>query len=242
MKNDQNNEYEHAIVGAVYQHVDGGIYEVVNIAISSGDSTPSVVYVHRWPFEYATYVRPLAEWTPDRFTKITHQRAREIQHMTSRAVAQRLVTIDKQIRKGKAMPANANQSTPSERAAIIERAKGLLRGASNCGMSGHVVIAHPDGSTDMISSFNAQVAVHAHVPAPRFAPQHQVTMHSEHLGYIVQPGDTLSEIVEHYYKDWPAGNQDALHMLVALNKAKYPLITTAYIQVGWTLHLYGVKA
>lgn len=53
-----------------YRHQDGGLYWVRQIAKSTVDQSEHVVYDHVFPFEKATWIRPLDEWTTERFKLI----------------------------------------------------------------------------------------------------------------------------------------------------------------------------
>jgi hypothetical protein len=69
---------EHPINQRYYKHVDGGLYFVLQIAKSTVDLSEHVVYVHVFPFDLATWIRPLDEWTPSRFTLIDHAEAEQL--------------------------------------------------------------------------------------------------------------------------------------------------------------------
>jgi hypothetical protein len=59
-------------VNRYYKHKHGGIYRVIEIAESAVDNTGWVVYNHCYPFGYKAWVRPLEEWTKERFTILTN--------------------------------------------------------------------------------------------------------------------------------------------------------------------------
>jgi len=63
-----------------YQHQDGGLYQVVDVATSTVDGTQQlVIYKHIYPFEQKLWARPLVEWTPERFKPISDTSARMLQ-------------------------------------------------------------------------------------------------------------------------------------------------------------------
>jgi hypothetical protein len=53
------------------QHRYGGIYRVLSTGKSTIDASEVVIYTHVWPFEFGTWVRPMSEWTEDRFKPLT---------------------------------------------------------------------------------------------------------------------------------------------------------------------------
>jgi hypothetical protein len=59
------------LANTFYKHKYGGIYQVVvPCGIDMRDGTPCVVYSHVYPFEEQIYIRPLSEWTEDRFKEL----------------------------------------------------------------------------------------------------------------------------------------------------------------------------
>lgn len=54
-------------VNCYYQHRYGGLYMVQDIALSTVDQSKWVVYVHCYPFQYQTWIRPYDEWCDGRF-------------------------------------------------------------------------------------------------------------------------------------------------------------------------------
>jgi hypothetical protein len=58
-----------------YKHVDGGLYFVSMIGKSTVDQSEHVIYIHIYPFELAPWIRPLEEWTTERFQLIDHVEA-----------------------------------------------------------------------------------------------------------------------------------------------------------------------
>jgi hypothetical protein len=60
------------IRGQYYRHVDGGVYFVLITGKSTEDQSQHVVYTHIYPFDMETWIRPLEQWTPARFTLIDH--------------------------------------------------------------------------------------------------------------------------------------------------------------------------
>lgn len=59
-------------VNCYYQHRYGGLYRVQDIATSTVDNTAWVVYMHVYPFEFKTFIRPYDEWVDGRFKKISN--------------------------------------------------------------------------------------------------------------------------------------------------------------------------
>lgn len=59
-------------VNRYYKHKYGGIYRVIELAESVVDNSVWVVYNHVYPYEYKVWVRPLHEWTDDRFSILTN--------------------------------------------------------------------------------------------------------------------------------------------------------------------------
>lgn len=57
----------------LYRHKYGGIYQKMDVGISTVDLTPVVIYKHHYPFEQLTWVRPLSEFSDGRFTPITEE-------------------------------------------------------------------------------------------------------------------------------------------------------------------------
>lgn len=68
----------HVEVETFYQHKDGGLYYTVEVSSSSVDQSRWVVYYHIFPFEQKMWHRPIDEWTPDRFKKVTALEVKEI--------------------------------------------------------------------------------------------------------------------------------------------------------------------
>lgn len=84
-----------------YQHRDGGIYHVKSVGLSSVDAkTEMVVYDHCFPFEERTWLRPIEEWTEDRFMKIEMAKAHHIMAHENREAFQKQVSENKAKRKG----------------------------------------------------------------------------------------------------------------------------------------------
>ena len=63
------------IINQFYEHQDGGIYLVMDIATSTVDLSKWVAYRHIAPFEVKVWVRPIDEWTEQRFTAIQRDAA-----------------------------------------------------------------------------------------------------------------------------------------------------------------------
>lgn len=59
------------ILNAHYQHRHGGIYFVTDVATHTGTKERLVIYDHVYPFEPATWARPIEEFTEERFTLLT---------------------------------------------------------------------------------------------------------------------------------------------------------------------------
>lgn len=78
-----------------YQHKDGGLYRVNEIGMSTVDQSKHVIYTHVYPFERHTWIRPLAEWTDDRFRLLTQPQAEVIMQIPA-------VILEKRIRESKA--------------------------------------------------------------------------------------------------------------------------------------------
>ena len=83
--------------GALFRHVDGGIYRFVIAVRDTRDLTPLMVYTHVWPFEASAWARPTDEWAT-RFTPLTEEALS--QAMTEdRAQAQAAVVSAKAARR-----------------------------------------------------------------------------------------------------------------------------------------------
>lgn len=93
------NEDDVVEVEAFYQHKDGGVYFTTDVSSSTVDQSRWVVYLHLFPFEQKTWHRPIAEWTPDRFRKLTPEEADEIMEKDRDAFAAE-ITARKNTRKG----------------------------------------------------------------------------------------------------------------------------------------------
>ena len=55
------------------EHKHGGLYRVLACGTYTTDKAELVVYDHIYPFEQKTWIRPLSEWTPDRFRNVTYE-------------------------------------------------------------------------------------------------------------------------------------------------------------------------
>lgn len=71
-------DINHPKISAFYRHVDGGLYFVRAIGISTVDQTHHVVYDHIYPFSAQQWIRPLREWTDVRFQLLTQTQAADI--------------------------------------------------------------------------------------------------------------------------------------------------------------------
>lgn len=83
----------------VVQHRDGGLYTVISTGFSTVDQTEHVVYVHLYPFEQQTWIRPIEEFTNDRFRPLTVEEAEPLFNR-DRAEFQAEITANKKARKG----------------------------------------------------------------------------------------------------------------------------------------------
>jgi hypothetical protein len=86
-------------IGFLYQHVDGGLYQVTGLGKSTVDQTDQVVYKHLFPFEAATWIRPLVEWTEQRFRLISSKEYDHITASTTREKMQQRIEQHKAARK-----------------------------------------------------------------------------------------------------------------------------------------------
>lgn len=82
-----------------YRHTDGGLYYTIGVATSTVDLSDQVLYAHVYPFEQKMWVRPLSEWTEERFTPITPTEIIAIVDSTDQQEYQELVSANKQKRK-----------------------------------------------------------------------------------------------------------------------------------------------
>lgn len=62
-------------VDNVVQHRDGGLYSILYRGTSTVDQSEHIVYVHLFPFDQKIWIRPLDEWTEDRFKALTQEEA-----------------------------------------------------------------------------------------------------------------------------------------------------------------------
>lgn len=86
-------------VNAHYLHVDGGVYKVLSIGVSTVDQTQQVTYQHLYPFKQQVWVRPLDEWVDTRFTELTQSEYEELLRNTTALEYQQQVTNNKMNRK-----------------------------------------------------------------------------------------------------------------------------------------------
>lgn len=61
-----------------YRHRYGGVYHLTDVGLSTVDQSQHVIYRHIYPFEKKSWIRPLDEWTTDRFTPLTYREMVEI--------------------------------------------------------------------------------------------------------------------------------------------------------------------
>lgn len=85
-------------VNFYYQHRYGGIYMVQDIATSTVDQSQWVVYVHVYPFEYQTWVRPYDEWCDGRFRKLEEGEYDNLLR-SNREEFQKAITANKDLRR-----------------------------------------------------------------------------------------------------------------------------------------------
>lgn len=84
-----------------FQHKDGGIYQFLcKVHYSDRPGDEGVLYAHLWPFEEGKWVRPIAEWTEDRFKPIEMVEALEIVDSMTEEEGQAMVKANKAKRKG----------------------------------------------------------------------------------------------------------------------------------------------
>lgn len=86
---------------AHYLHRDGGLYRVLfpNANLTTDGTEAVVVYLHLFPFESKVWVRPLSEWTTDRFQVVPSAVAAQMLE-NDREVAQERIINAKKTRKG----------------------------------------------------------------------------------------------------------------------------------------------
>lgn len=65
-------------LGSYYLHVDGGVYLVTGFGYLTSTGENAVIYAHQWPFEMKSWIRPISEWTAERFQRICQTEMREI--------------------------------------------------------------------------------------------------------------------------------------------------------------------
>lgn len=82
----------------LFQHTDGGIYEVTGHCQLSTDASHLVAYRHVWPFEVAPWVRPVEEWA-SRFKPITPIDLAQAKQRETQADAQARITASRNARK-----------------------------------------------------------------------------------------------------------------------------------------------
>lgn len=92
---------DHFQSGAMYIHVDGGIYMALNLGKSSVDQSEHVVYEHLFPFKHEVWIRPLLEWTPERFKPVSDDDGLTIIMSSDRAVMQAEIAERKKERRAR---------------------------------------------------------------------------------------------------------------------------------------------
>lgn len=90
---------ERAVLAGYVQHRDGGLYRVKAHGKSTVDGSEVVIYEHIYPFEQSIWVRPMAEWTVDRFKPVSLDERYKIEGI-ARATLQAQITEAKRARKG----------------------------------------------------------------------------------------------------------------------------------------------
>ena len=76
--------------GGYYQHQDGGLYVITDMAKHSDDQSPLVIYRHLWPFtDQGTWARPLHEWA-SRFTQLSLGEVTRIMSGDAQAAQERI--------------------------------------------------------------------------------------------------------------------------------------------------------
>lgn len=86
----------------LWAHKDGGLYTISTLATYTPDGSKVVVYAHVWPFDGDhTYVRPLSEWTADRFTQMRQDHWLDCHGMRANEHYQVEITRRRQERKRK---------------------------------------------------------------------------------------------------------------------------------------------
>lgn len=94
--------YEEINGGKYFQHTDGGLYQFQEFArYSDRDGEYAAVYRHIWPFAEGLWVRPKAEWQPDRFKPIPTEAATAIRNQ-SPELARTVITQRREARKAAA--------------------------------------------------------------------------------------------------------------------------------------------
>lgn len=72
-------EYVKPMNGTYWYHRYGGIYQVMDVGTVTLDGeTQMVAYYHLFPFESQMWLRPLEEWTEERFVQISPELAKLI--------------------------------------------------------------------------------------------------------------------------------------------------------------------
>lgn len=104
----------HAPLAGYVLHRDGGIYNIIHAkAKSSVDGSDVVVYEHVWPFEHGVWIRPLSEWTTDRFVGITTSQLIDAVKKEPQSEAQLRITTTKRARKDLAAKAKEEAKLPT---------------------------------------------------------------------------------------------------------------------------------
>lgn len=87
--------------GTYYKHRYGGIYRLDGVGTSTVDGkTKVMVYTHIFPFEEQIWVRPIEQFTADRFTEISMVEAHSFMARTDQDDYQAIVMANKKAMKG----------------------------------------------------------------------------------------------------------------------------------------------
>lgn len=61
-----------------YQHRYGGLYVVDDVATHTTTKERLVIYSHVYPFEEATWARPIDDWTEEKFRLISFEESQRL--------------------------------------------------------------------------------------------------------------------------------------------------------------------
>jgi len=81
------------------QHKDGGLYSILAVGKSTVDQSEHIIYVHLYPFERQVWIRPIEEFTEERFTVLTQEQGVAVLNR-DREQFQAEITANKKARKG----------------------------------------------------------------------------------------------------------------------------------------------